>query len=213
MIVTSRNQPPTLSRKRKRRTKLFVVQKTQYKYAMFMFRFGIGFGIFMAGVSLYLLNSNYFLFKSVLLIHAPKVIANLNTELKMANELIIGSLIAYGIFMALLGLRLSHRLVVPVFLIQEKIKGICRGDLKNANISVRKSDEFQEFCENYNYLVETMRSQLKTDLIRLESLKPDPHDRDAVHIWEKMVAEKKQQLDPNENSASLDPIDVLRHVS
>jgi methyl-accepting chemotaxis protein len=205
MIRAPRHHTMTFEQRQKRRYKLMVVQKIQYKYAFFLLRFGLVFGFILAGVCLYLLNSNYFMFKNALLVHAPQVVSQLNSELKLGNEMIIATFLSYIVFMTLLGLRLSHRIVVPVILMQEKLKNLSRGDLKNAVLKIRKTDEFQEFCESYNYYVETARQQLLTDIEKLEALKPDSKNRDAVLIWEKMLKEKKEQAGINESSASLDP--------
>lgn len=190
---------------------MLIIQKSQYKHAVYLFRFGMIFGVILTAFCLYLLNTNYFMFKNALLVHAPKIVGNLNAELKLANELIIAALVIYGIFMAFLGLQLSHRVVVPIYLIQEKLKAICRGDLKNANLTIRKTDDFQEFCESYNYLVEVLKTQTKADLDRLEAMKPDPRNFDAYHVWETMVHEKKMQLGLTD--ASTDQADVLHRVS
>lgn len=179
---------------RKMRTKHMLIQRYQYKYAIFLMKFGLVFGVLLTGVALYFLNANYFMFKNTLLVYAPKVIKSLNLELKLANELIITSLFIYTIFLGWLGLKLSQKLITPIMLIQEKIKGLSRGSLKDAKIDLRKTDEFQDFCDSYNYLVDTLRSQIEVDLASLDKLKPDPKNKDATYIWEQMVEEKKQQL-------------------
>ncbi|MBK9294542.1 MAG: hypothetical protein IPM57_08870 [Oligoflexia bacterium] len=200
---------------RKMRTKHLLIQRFQYKYALFLMRFGLVFGLLLTGVSIYFLNTNYFMFKNTLLLHAPKVIKALNVELKLANEFIFASFMVYLVFLGWLGLKLSQKLVTPIMLIQEKIKGISRGNLKDAKIELRKDDEFQDFCDSYNYMVEILKTQVETDLIALEKLKPDPKNKDATYTWEKMVEEKNLQLGKLnlETSAQPDQAPSARHAS
>ncbi len=220
MIRTPKYQPMNFSERRKRQASQSILQKQQYKHAYFLTRFGIMFGVFLTGFSLYLLNSNYSLFEKTLLVYAPSVIASLTDELHIANVFLLGSFLAYCFFMALLGARISHQIVVPVFLIQEKMKMLCRGDFKNAKLSIRKSDDFQEYCETYNHMADILKTQIEIDIGRLKNIKPDPKNHDATHIWEQMLAEKQALLGIGPASAEasnaaleLDPIPSSRRAS
>jgi hypothetical protein len=202
MIRHFPRQAPT--RKEKRwRTQMVIVRRFQYRYAVFLASFGAAIALSVGGLTLYLLNHNYNLFVKAELLTAPQLVDNLGRELKLANEILVTSLFGFILIMAGIGIRFSHRIVVPVYLIQEKMREICRGGFHNAKVVIRKNDEFQEFAETYNYLVDSLRTQLKSDLVRLEKLKPDEHNRDAVHTWECLVREKEAQL--TGDSSSPDP--------
>ncbi|MDZ4678071.1 MAG: hypothetical protein SGI74_11265 [Oligoflexia bacterium] len=188
------------------------MRRFQYRYAVFLASFGAALAIIIGGLTLYLLNHNYDLFMKAELLTAPQLVDNLGRELKLANEILVTALIGFILVMGGIGVRFSHRIVVPIYLIQEKMREICRGNFFSAKVSIRKNDEFQEFAETYNYLVESMRTQLKSDLLRLEKLKPDEHNRDAVHTWECLVREKEAQLN-GQDSAAPDPTASSRHAS
>jgi hypothetical protein len=205
---------PNLSLQRKKRSRFILIQRYQKKYAWLMMKFGLVFGLFVVGIALYLLNNNYFLFKNTLLLYAPQAVKALNTELKFANELILTAFFIYVLFMGWLGLKISQKLVTPMMLIQEKIIRLCRGSLENSKIQIRRSDEFQDFCNSYNYLVDSMRAQIEIDLQRLNALKPEPKNKDALYVWEKMVEEKNLQLgNVNEKFFLPDQADVERPAS
>jgi methyl-accepting chemotaxis protein len=199
-------------RRRRKNSKAIAARAFQYRYSFFLGSFGFILALIVGGITLYLLNHNYQMFARAEMITSPKVVDNLYRELKLANELITVSLLAFVIFLALMGVRLSQRIVLPIMLVQEKMRGICKGDLKRARVFFRKGDEFQEFGETYNYMVESLKIQVKCDLEKLASLKPDEHNRDAIHIWGQMIDEKMAQLSAPP-SALIDPTGVSHHVS
>jgi hypothetical protein len=203
-----------ISKKQRRavRTQMLTVRRFQYYYALFLVTFGAIMSLVVGGITLYILNHNYELLAKAQLLTAPRLVDNLLHEQRLANEVIVGSYVAFVAFLGFVGVKFSHSIAVPVYLIQEKMRDICRGDLTNANVRIRKTDEFQEFAETYNYLVDVLKSQAKSDVERLLQLKPDHHNRDAVHSWQLMLHEKNAQLNGNEFS-STDPADVSRHAS
>lgn len=203
---------PSSETRKKWRAQRIVAREFQYRYSILLSSFGICFALIVGGITLYLLNHNYNLLIQAQLLTAPQIVDHLARELKMANEILVICLIGFVIFFGMIGVKITQKIIVPIILIQEKIRGICRGDLFTANVSIRKSDEFQEFSENYNYMVEVLRSQTMQDIERLEKLKPDAHNRDAFLIWEYMLNEKKAQLTGG-GTASPEPIVSVRRVS
>jgi methyl-accepting chemotaxis protein len=211
MLRTHAPHPHHYPRPKKWRTQQFVVRRFQYRYAFFLASFGFLLSLLVGGVTLYLLNNNYQLLMDAQLLIAPKVVDHLTLELKLANEVIITSFVGFIFLMGFLGIKFSHRLVIPIYLIQEKMRDVCRGNLFDTKVFIRKTDEFQEFAETYNYMIESMRTQLKSDLNRLDKLRPDDHNRDAIHTWERMTQEKSLQL--NGDDVSVDPAPYSRHAS
>ncbi|MCC6278844.1 MAG: hypothetical protein IT289_13105 [Oligoflexia bacterium] len=211
MIRTKGSIPIHYPRPKKWRTQQFVVRRFQYRYAVFLGTFGLILSFIVGGICLYLLNYNYQLLMDAQLLIAPKVVDHLTLELKLANQVIVVLLACFVTLMGFLGIRFSHRLVIPIYLIQEKMRQVCRGNLYDTKVHIRKTDEFQEFAETYNYLIESLRTQTKHDLSRLEKLKPDDHNRDAVHTWENLLKEKSIQI--NGPDASTDPTAYSRHAS
>jgi methyl-accepting chemotaxis protein len=204
---------PSLEKKRKRRrSQVIAVRQFQFRYAIFLGSFGLVLSVLAGGVTFYLLNHNYQLMAKAQLLTSPRMVDNLYRELKLANEILLLIYIGFVAFLALVGLRFSQRLVVPVLLIQEKMREVSRGDLVQAAVSIRKTDEFQELCETYNYMVESLRIQIKNDLARLQKLKPDDHNRDAVHTWQLLIDEKRSQL-TGSSLSSPDQAPVSRHAS
>jgi hypothetical protein len=212
MLRTSLPLYPSSKRRRKARTHLLTVRRFQYHYAFFLVSFGVIMALLVGGGTLYLLNHNYHLLMKSELINAPRIVDNLDRERKLANEMIVGAFVGFIIFLGLLGIKFSHAIVVPIYLIQEKMRQLCRGDTMEASVRIRASDEFQEFAETYNYLVESLRVQIQLDVQRLLQLKPDEKNRDATHIWQCMLHEKNSQLSGTEFS-STDPTAFERHVS
>lgn len=180
-----------LKDRRKRHKALFNLQKQHYAYARFMTGIAIGFGALVTGFCYFLLNNNYTLFENAFLIFAPEVVKGLNTELHLANLLLLGAFMTYVFMMAFLGLKISHKLIVPIYLIQEKMLAIARGDLSHSKLIIRKDDDFQEYCETFNHMAEGLKQRALKDILDLEKLRPDPKNHDAVQVWESLLEEKR----------------------
>ena len=203
---------PSPKRRRKARTTMITVRRFQYHYALFLVSFGLIMALLVGGGTLYLINHNYHLLTKTELITAPRAVDSLDRERKLANEMIVGAYFGFVFFLGLLGVKFSHSIVVPIYLIQERMRQLCRGDMLDATVRIRATDEFQEFAETYNYMVESMKTQIRLDIQRLWELKPDEKNRDAMHTWQCMLHEKESQLSGTEFS-STDPTAVERHVS
>ena len=203
---------PSSKRRRKARTQLLTVRRFQYQYALFLVSFGVIMSVLVGGATLYLLNHNYHLMMKTELITAPRLVDNLDRERRLANEMVVGAYIGFVIFLGIVGIKFSHAIAVPVYLIQEKMRQLCRGDTLDATVRIRATDEFQELAETYNYMVQSLRAQIHMDIQRLLQLKPDEKNRDATHLWQCMLHEKNSQLNGTEFS-STDPTASERHVS
>jgi hypothetical protein len=203
---------PPQNRRKQIRTQMLTVRRFQYKYAFFLTYFSVIMSVIIGGITLYLLNHNYHLLVRAELVAEPQVVDNIYHELKLANEFIIGAYIGFIIFMAMVGVKFSHSIIVPIFLIQEKIRSVCRGEMYDAQVRIRHSDQFQEFAETYNYMIEALKAQLRADIDRLKQIKPNEQNRDAVHLWQTLIEEKQSQLNENSISAS-DRAHALHHAS
>ena len=98
------------------------------------------------------------------------------------------------VFLFFAGMKITHKIVAPLLIIQHHMRELARGNLQRARVRLRKTDEFLDFAESFNYLVAAIQKQTEWDLKRLENLKPDERNRDAFHLWEQMLNEKKSQL-------------------
>jgi hypothetical protein len=203
--------PLPKTRRKQIRTQMLTVRRFQYKYAFYLTYFSVIMSFIIGGITLYLLNHNYHLLVRTELVASPHVVDNIFHELKLANEFIIGTYVGFIIFMAMVGVKFSHSIVVPIFLIQEKIRSVCRGEMYDAQVRIRQTDQFQEFAETYNYMIQALQAQLKSDIEKLKHIKPNDQNRDAVHIWQTLIDEKEAQL--NVNSSVSDPAHALRRVS
>jgi methyl-accepting chemotaxis protein len=184
---------------------MLTVRRFQYKYAIFLTYFSVIMSVIIGGITLYLLNHNYNLLIRTELVAAPQIVNNIYHELKLANEFIVGAYIGFIIFMAVVGIKFSHSIVVPIFLIQEKMRSVCRGEMFEAQVRIRHTDQFQEFAETYNYMIESLKAQLKADIERLKQIKPNEQNRDAIHIWQTLISEKEAQLSDPTTYASTSP--------
>jgi len=203
--------PHRQTRRKQVRTQMLTVRRFQYKYAFYLTYFSIIMSAIIGGITLYLLNHNYNLLVRAELVAAPHVVDNIFHELKLANEFIIGAYIGFILFMGMAGIKFSHSIIVPIFLIQEKMRSVCRGEMFDAQVRIRHSDQFQEFAETYNYMIQGLQAQLRSDIDKLKQLKPIEQNRDATHVWQTLINEKESQLSGPPSESDL--AHVLRRVS
>lgn len=146
------------------------------------------------GVTYYLLNQNYDIFIYLATYHAPKLLENLERERAWINGFLLSVLVGMLSFYFYLGLRMSSRLIGPILVLQNHMRGLIRGNFSQPQIRVREDDEFQSLVETYNYFYSSLQTQTKQDLARLKKISIDTRNREAFGAWEELVTEKEVQI-------------------
>jgi methyl-accepting chemotaxis protein len=137
---------------------------------------------------------NYSIFSEIALNHAPQLIENLERERIWSNIFLLGStggLIAAAWIMLH---RLTNRVLIPIWLLQNHLRRLTRGDMSQRQIRIRAGDEFQELIDTYNYFYSSLQLQVKKDLTMLETLPVDEKNRDAQRSLLSMIDEKRAQI-------------------
>jgi len=212
MIRTNPTPPFAQSRRRKWRTRILAADAFQKRYVMFFISIGVFIAILGGGLCLYLINHNYHILIRAGLLTSPKMVDAMERELILSNRLLFSVFFGLLAFLAFAGLKLTHRIIMPILIIQNHMRELARGNLKNAEVRLRKTDEFLDFADSYNYLVASLRAQALQDIRRIESLKPDERNRDAFETWLALIDEKRSQSDGTISSVD-DPTPASRHVS
>ncbi len=181
-------------RQKKWRTRVVSGDTFQRKYLAFFVWLGIAVALLGGGICIYLLNHNYALLIKSGHLTNPKLVDGLERELWLTNRFLFGVFGGLIVFLFFAGMKITHKIVAPLLIIQHHMRELARGNLQKARVRLRKSDEFLDFADSFNYLVAAVQKQTEWDLRRLESLKPDERNRDAYHLWEQMRNEKKSQL-------------------
>ena len=144
--------------------------------------------------SIFFLNENYQIFVDLAYDNAPQILEYLERERAWLNLIIVSGVLGTLAFFWYLGLKLTSRIVGPVNVLKNHIRGLSRGRWDQAPVSTRERDEFNDLIETYNYFYESFQVNLKRDLAFLQKLAIDPQNRDAYLAWRNLIEEKQKQL-------------------
>ncbi|MCB0406985.1 MAG: hypothetical protein KDD34_02210 [Bdellovibrionales bacterium] len=142
----------------------------------------------------YFLSQNYNIFVDLAYEQAPQILHYLERERSWVNILLIAGCTGTLCFFWYLSLKLTSRIVGPIQVLKNHIRGLSRGQWAQAPIRIRDSDEFQDLIDSYNYFYDSFRVNLQRDLELLKKFSIDPKNRDAYLAWRSLIEEKAYQL-------------------
>lgn len=173
----------------------------------------IGTVVFMAPV-IYWTNQNYSFFSEMAYSIQPGLIDHIEAEQNTLNTLFFVSLIGQLIFLALVGQKMTDKIVAPLKLLQNHMRYLTRGQFTVEEMKVRTSDEFHDLITTYNYCYLTLKNQIESDLERLEEARTHTSHPISREILKAMIIEKKAQLNwPIATSLESEKSHDSRHVS
>jgi hypothetical protein len=144
--------------------------------------------------SIFFLNENYQIFVDLAYDSAPQILEYLERERAWLNLIIVSGVLGTLAFFWYLGLKMTSRIVGPINVLKNHIRGLTRGKWDQPLVKTRDKDEFNDLIETYNYFYESFQVNLKRDLAFLQKLAIDPQNRDAYLAWKNLIKEKQTQL-------------------
>lgn len=176
------------------RTSRFIDREFQLKYTTVVLTAAL-IGILVTIFPVYFfLNENYRIFVDLAYEQAPQILDYLERERSWVTMVLISGSIGTLCFFWYLGLKLTSRIVGPIQILKNHIRGLSRGQWSQPPIKIRTDDEFHDLIDSYNYFYDSFRVNLQRDLELLQSLSIDPQNRDAWLAWKELVEEKATQL-------------------
>lgn len=143
---------------------------------------------------IYFLNKNYGLLDEIGFKFFPSLL-DINTN----DKILVLSLCTISFFLGLLihiiaQDRFIRRIYVPLNLLHAHISGLIHGDFHQDNIPLKQGPYISDLLRNYNYLYNSLQSNLKKDITFLKELEVH-YDADLVRI---LIQEKSNQLNMTE---------------
>lgn len=176
------------------RTSSFIDREFQLKYTSVVLTAAL-IGIIVTLFPIYhFLNQNYQIFVDLAYDQAPQILSYLERERSAVTLLLVGGSAGTLCFFWYLGLKLTSRIVGPIKVLKNHLRGLSRGQWAQPPIRIRVDDEFQDLIDSYNYFYDSFRVNLERDIEMLKSLSIDPKNRDAYFAWKKLIEEKATQL-------------------
>lgn len=188
------NHQPQQSSRFKRRREHHIMRGFQWKYTFVILGIVV---LALAGTLTplyYFLNQNFNLFIQLAYDHAPQVLDHLEREQRWLLSFGAGAIIAVIFFCLHFGLRASERVARPIWVLENRLKQLSRGNFQAQDIHVRGSDEFHELVEAFNYFQRSMKSATEWELEKLQLLFTKMNDPDAKKLLKDLANRKEAQL-------------------
>lgn len=167
----------------------------QWKYTSFLIVAVAIASVLSGGAAYYFINQNYEIFLNLSMQYAPKLVPSLEREKLWITQFLVAFLLGVATFYFYLGLKMTSRLIFPIVVLHNHIKGLIRGNFNQPPIKIRDDDEFHELIDTYNYFNAALSLQAKKDLERLKNISIDPQNIKSRHLWEELIEEKTKQVD------------------
>jgi hypothetical protein len=192
----------------------------QYKYSLYLLAAVAGSAIIYAIPVFYFLNQNYELLSSLTLDHAPELLTHLEREIFWLNAFMIIAGISTLSFVAIISLKLTHRIIAPLLSLQKHIKKLTAGQWTEPELAIRDSEDFRDIVATYNYMYKSLRANAEAELKQLEKLTIDPDNREAHAAWQELLRRKRSLLgisdtdfSASDYASNSDGVRSLRRVS
>ena len=181
------------------RTSRFIDREFQLKYTSVVLTAAlIGIAVTVFPVY-YFLIENYKIFVDIAFEQAPRTLQYLEREKTWVVLFLITGSTGTLCFFWYLGLKLTSRIVGPIQVMTNHLRGLSRGKWDQPPIKIRADDEFHDLIDSYNYFYDSFKVNLQRDLDFLRSLAIDPNNKDAYLAWNQMILEKSTQLNKAES--------------
>ncbi|OGQ17474.1 MAG: hypothetical protein A3B70_06520 [Deltaproteobacteria bacterium RIFCSPHIGHO2_02_FULL_40_11] len=155
-----------------KRTKYVIATQFQLRFAFLL----TGVGVIVTAIVGYILHrvlvKTQGLLISTNIATSPDAIDFLRAQESLYTYALMGTFLGVTVTLLVLGIVISHRLAGPVFAIGRKMSDLAQGNF-NATLQLRKSDEFQDLKDKFNTLVKALQNQVRSELLKLESITED----------------------------------------
>jgi len=166
----------------------------QIKYTLFLLAAIAGSMLIFVGPAWYFISQNYGIFSQLAYDTQPALLEHLEREKSWLLFLFIFTEIATMGFAAWVGLRVTSRLVGPIWSLEKHMKKVTLGDWTSEDFKIRRTDDFQSLANTYSYLYRSLRAQTEQEIKMLEKLVVDPKDHSNYSTWKTLIDSKKSQL-------------------
>jgi len=154
---------------RRRRTQYLVAKGFQIRFSLFLVVVGLAISAIVGFILYGMLIKTQSLLIGTGITTSPDVIDYLTSQRSAYLYSLLGIFVCVISALMIFGIFVSHRLAGPIFAISRKMNELCHGNF-NATLELRAADEFQELKEVYNTLVRALQNQVKSELIKIQSV-------------------------------------------
>lgn len=178
----------------KKRKNLLIDRRFQLKYSALVLL-----TVFLSGLIAFLplyynIKENYQLFIELAYLNSPNIVENLQDEHLWMNSLFLFAPIVQMIFIYIVMLKLTAKIVGPLEVLKKHMKMLRKGQWDSPSIKVRENDEFQDVIDSYNSFLQSFRENLKMDLSKIKKLNISKNSGLDYKIWREFINARHRQL-------------------
>lgn len=199
--------------------RLVLEKRFQYKYTGFMVTAIVGGAALFLFPSLYFINQNYELFKTLAFDTHPYLVEHLEREISWLKLFLIASLTLMMGLTFLLSIKMTRNILAPLVKMERHMHSLMLGHWHIPDYPIPEREDFRDLSLTYDYFYRSLKANTEAELKLLEKLSIDPQNREAYTAWRSLINEKRARLGlneefiSNENVVSLNEFDQKRHVS
>ncbi len=177
------------------RTHYLIDKDFQLKYAFLLASVAVVVALLIGGLLFYSLRESYHVLLTSGLTDRPEVLALISYWKKFLNYHLLAILGFLIIFLTLLGILLTHKMVGPLFVLKRKLQEITEGTC-HTPMNLRARDEFQDVKDKFNQMLLSLQSRTQEDLRLLEDILSKIKDKDpaATQILKNLISKKQKTL-------------------
>ncbi len=176
------------------RTHYLIDKDFQLKYAFLLASVAVMVALLIGGLLFYSLKSSHQILLQAGLTDRPEVLALISHWKTFFNTyllIILGFLI---LFLTLLGILMTHKMVGPMFVLKRKLQEVAEGTCSTP-MRLRARDEFQDVKDKFNQMLLSLQFHAKEDITTLENVLSQLKDKDPLTTQTlKNLISKKQKL-------------------
>ncbi len=144
--------------------------------------------------ALYFTRQNQNLFKELAFDSVPFMVKHIERESDWLTALLGLTLGAIALSTMWIAHRMTSHLIHPLVEMEKHMRLLISGEWDQSGYRFSESQDFRDLTITYDYLLSTLKSITEEDLELLMRMRPDPHDKETLHIWSELINQKRKRL-------------------
>ncbi|HBQ21630.1 MAG: hypothetical protein A2Z91_02650 [Deltaproteobacteria bacterium GWA2_38_16] len=170
----------------------------QLRYALLLASVAIFIAVLIGGLVFYSLHESHALLLKAGLTEHPEVKALITHWKNFLNYNLMMILAGLIIFLTLLGILITHKMVGPILVLKRKLDQIAQG-LYDMPMNLRRGDEFQDVKEKFNDMLSHLQHRTQEEINTLNSILQKTTDTKTQELLKNLIQQKQKSLGGNNN--------------
>ncbi|MBI3017265.1 MAG: hypothetical protein HYY62_04635 [Deltaproteobacteria bacterium] len=179
------------------RTHYLIDKDFQLKYAFLLASIAVIVALLIGGLLFYSLKSSYQILLTAGLTERPEVLALITYWKKFLSTTLLVILGFLILFLTLLGILITHKMVGPIFVLKRKLQEVSEGTCTSP-MNLRARDEFQDVKDKFNHMLLSLQARSKEDIATLENVLSQLKDPQGIQkttqILKNLISKKQKIL-------------------